>query len=188
MWLPTSPVFYRENQFSDDLTQTLAFYAYVALAVDYDSFGKQGGNPYIQRAYQVMNLAQPPASGNPAWTAQGDRRNRYWLIENLQSQQLLSSATGSIPTTGWGWTLRPKPHSGPQIHDGPAYQYAADHSSKTRCRDPERLFRRLNRRTAEHFGRGHPRRTQTRLRPALLPRPHQHRKLSAAVELMYNVQ
>ena len=93
-WLPTSPVFYRENQFSDDLTQTLAFYAYVALAVDYDSFGKQGGNPYVQRAYQVMNLAQPPASSNVAWTAQGDRRNRYWLIENLQSQQIIPFREG----------------------------------------------------------------------------------------------
>lgn len=93
-WLPTSPVFYRENQFADDLTQMLAFYAYIALAIDYDSFGKQGGNPYIQRAYQVMNLAQPPASSNPAWTAQGDRRNRYWLIENLQSQQVIPFREG----------------------------------------------------------------------------------------------
>jgi hypothetical protein len=87
VYLPTTPVYFRENQFSDDLTSLLAFYANVILAVDYDSFSKQGGNPFIQRAYTIMNLAQQ-GSPNGAWQTGGDRRNRYWLIENLQNQQL----------------------------------------------------------------------------------------------------
>ena len=92
-YLPTTPVFFRENQYSDDLTSMLAFYANVILAVDYDTFSKQGGNPFIQRAYTITNLAQQ-GSPNGGWQTGGDRRNRYWLIENLQNQQLLPLRDG----------------------------------------------------------------------------------------------
>ncbi|RYC70275.1 MULTISPECIES: type IX secretion system protein PorD [Spirosoma] len=93
VYLPTTPVFFRENQFSDDLTSLLAFYANVILAVDYDTFSRQGGNLFIQRAYAITNLAQQ-GSPNAAWQTGGDRRNRYWLIENLQNQQLLPFRDG----------------------------------------------------------------------------------------------
>ncbi|GAB2561433.1 type IX secretion system protein PorD [Spirosoma areae] len=93
VYLPTTPVYFRENQFSDDLTSLLAYYANVILAVDYDTFSKQGGNPFIQRAYTITNLAQQ-GSPNGAWQAGGDRRNRYWLVENLQNQQLIPLREG----------------------------------------------------------------------------------------------
>ncbi|GAB3885135.1 type IX secretion system protein PorD [Spirosoma agri] len=93
VYLPTTPVYYRENQFSDDLTSLLAFYANVILAVDYDTFSKRGGSPFIQRAFTIMNLAQQ-GSPNGAWQTGGDRRNRYWLVENLQNQQLLPFRDG----------------------------------------------------------------------------------------------
>lgn len=93
VYLPTTPVYFRENQFSDDLTSLLGFYANVILAVDYDTFSKQGGNPFVQRAYSITNLAQQ-GSANGAWQTGGDRRNRYWLIENLQNQQLIPFRDG----------------------------------------------------------------------------------------------
>ncbi len=92
-WLPTSPIYFRDNAYSDELTSMLAFYANIVLASDYDSFSKQGGNPFVQRAYQIMNYAQQ-GGGGAGWGASGDRRNRYWLIENMQSQQLLSFRDG----------------------------------------------------------------------------------------------
>ncbi len=88
VYLPTQPVFYRENVYSDELTTILAYYANIILAVDYDSFSKQGGNLYIQKAYALVNLAQQ-SSPNASWGQSGDTRNRYWLIENMQSQQFL---------------------------------------------------------------------------------------------------
>ncbi len=88
VYLPTQPVFYRENVYSDELTTLLAYYANIILAVDYDSFGKQGGNPYIQKAYALVNLAQQ-SSSNSSWNQSGDSRNRFWLVENMQSQQFL---------------------------------------------------------------------------------------------------
>ncbi len=92
-WLPTTPIYFRDNAYSDELTSMLAFYANLVLASDYDSFSKQGGNPFVQRAYQIMNYAQQ-GGGGAGWSQNGDRRNRYWLIENLQSQQLLSFRDG----------------------------------------------------------------------------------------------
>lgn len=80
-----TPLTYNDNNFNDNLTQMLAFYAYVALAFDYDSFGKMGGTNYAQKALNVVNLAQ---SAGGAWAASNDIRNRYWVSENLLNQQL----------------------------------------------------------------------------------------------------
>jgi hypothetical protein len=80
-----TPLTYNDNNFNDNLTQMLAFYAYVALAFDYDSFGKMGGTNFAQKALNVVNLAQ---SVGGAWTSSNDIRNRYWISENLLNQQL----------------------------------------------------------------------------------------------------
>jgi hypothetical protein len=75
-----TPLNYNDNSFSDNLTSLMAYYAYIALAVDYDSFGKMGGTQFVQKAFNVSNLAQ--------WIGGTDVRNRYWLAENLMNQQL----------------------------------------------------------------------------------------------------
>ena len=93
VYLPTTPVYFRDNQFSDELTSLLAYYANIILAVDYDTFSKRGGSQFIQRAYSITNLAQQ-GSANASWQTGGDRRNRYWLVENLQNQQLIPLRDG----------------------------------------------------------------------------------------------
>lgn len=85
-YLPSDPLYFNETTYSSELTSLLAFHSLIMLGVDYDSFSKQGGKLFFQRAYNVMNLATQSTGGGP-WNAQGDQRNRYWLIENLQSQQ-----------------------------------------------------------------------------------------------------
>lgn len=87
-YLPTTPVFFRENQYTDDLTSMLAFYANLILAVDYDTFSKRGGNLFVQRAFSIATLADGSPTSNIGWKAGGDKRNRYWLVENMQNQQL----------------------------------------------------------------------------------------------------
>lgn len=82
---------FNEQSFTNNLTSILAFYSLVALALDYDSFGKLGGTPYIQRAFNVVNLAN---DASVAWQARSDTRSRYWLMENLQNQQLLTFREG----------------------------------------------------------------------------------------------
>ena len=87
-FLPNNPMFFNENNYTDELPFLLAFYANIALALDYDSFSKQGGNPFIQRAFNMVNIAQNASPFSRAWR-QGDVRNRFALIENLNNQQFL---------------------------------------------------------------------------------------------------
>ncbi|TAH09700.1 MAG: DUF4835 family protein [Runella slithyformis] len=86
-YLPNNPMYFNENNYTDELTQTLAFYAYLILAADYDSFSKLGGNPHVQRAFLLSNMAL--AAGAKGWVSSDNTlRNRYWLVENLMDQQL----------------------------------------------------------------------------------------------------
>lgn len=75
------PFEFNENAFTNNLTSMVAFYAYVAVGLDYDSFSLEGGTPYLQKALNVTNLAQN--GGDKGWKSFDDDKNRYWLIENL---------------------------------------------------------------------------------------------------------
>ena len=88
-YLPNSPLYFNENSYTSELPYILAVYAYVALAMDYDSFSKLGGTPYFQKAFNLVNQARNSSSDKRAWDPQGDKRNRYWLVENLMSQQFV---------------------------------------------------------------------------------------------------
>ncbi len=84
---------FNEQTFSNNLTSTLAFYSLIAITLDYDSFGKSGGNQYLVRAFNIANLAS--SAGQGGWEQSGgDQRNRYWLVENLQNQQFLPFREG----------------------------------------------------------------------------------------------
>jgi Domain of unknown function (DUF4835) len=85
-YIESLPLEYNDNSYITNLTSMLAFYAYIVLGFDYDSFGEMGGNPYFQKALQVVNNAQP--SNRPGWQALGSNRSRYSLIENLNNPQM----------------------------------------------------------------------------------------------------
>lgn len=85
-YVESQPLNFSENTFTNNLTSLLAFYAYVIIGMDYDSFGKLSGTPYFQKALNIANNAQ--TSNRPGWDALGSTRNRYWLIENLTNQQM----------------------------------------------------------------------------------------------------
>lgn len=72
------------DQHRNNLTSVLAFYAYMIIAYDYDSFAPEGGSKYFVKAQQVVNNAQ--AASEPGWKAFEGDRNRYWMVDNaLQS-------------------------------------------------------------------------------------------------------
>lgn len=77
----SQPLRFNETVYTDNLTAMLAFYAYIALGLDYDSFSPLGGSPHYERAQNIVNTAQN--SGATGWGQFQNRRNRYWLIENL---------------------------------------------------------------------------------------------------------
>jgi hypothetical protein len=73
---------YVPNQYRDNLTSILAFYAYFIIGMDYDSFSLKGGTPYFQEAQQIVTLAQ--TGGSAGWkSSESNKRNRFYLVDNM---------------------------------------------------------------------------------------------------------
>lgn len=73
---------YAPNQFRDNLTSMLAFYAYFIIGMDYDSFSDKGGTKYFSEAQQIVSNAQ--TSNFAGWKSnEKGKNNRYWLIDNI---------------------------------------------------------------------------------------------------------
>ncbi|MEQ8337420.1 MAG: DUF4835 family protein [Cyclobacteriaceae bacterium] len=82
-YFQSQPLQFNESAFLNNITSLLAYYAYVIIGVDYDTFSEMGGTRYFQLANQVVINAQQ--SGYPGWQQFNSIRNRYWLTENLLS-------------------------------------------------------------------------------------------------------
>ncbi len=72
---------FNETSNKDNLTNILAFYAYIVLGMDYDSFMPEGGTEFFQKAQTIVNNSQN--AREKGWKAYESERNRYWLVENL---------------------------------------------------------------------------------------------------------
>jgi len=73
---------FTETSHLNNLSSTLAFYAYIILGLDYDSYSNLGGNEYFLKAEKIVTNAQnAPERGWKAY--EGNRKNRYWMVENL---------------------------------------------------------------------------------------------------------
>jgi len=79
----SQPLQFNVNSYTNNITSLLAFYAYVIIGLDYDSFSELGGTKYFQIANQIVSNAQN--SNYSGWTQFNSVRNRYWLSENLLS-------------------------------------------------------------------------------------------------------
>lgn len=65
-----------------NLSATIAYYIYIILGMDYDSFSPRGGDAYFKKALNVVNNA-PDGRDIAGWKAFEGNRNRYWLQDNL---------------------------------------------------------------------------------------------------------
>jgi hypothetical protein len=80
-YVENQPLQFQGNQHVDNLTSVLAFYAYMIIGSDYDSYSVKGGEPFFQQALQIVNNAQNESERG--WKAFEGSKNRYWLIENM---------------------------------------------------------------------------------------------------------
>jgi hypothetical protein len=84
------PVEFNENRvqgndpLAANLTAVFAYYAYMILGLDYDSFSPKGGATFFQKAQNIVNNA-PEARSISGWRPFDDLRNRYWLAENMMN-------------------------------------------------------------------------------------------------------
>ncbi|MBE0638187.1 MAG: DUF4835 family protein [Bacteroidales bacterium] len=82
-WQEGQSLEYTENTFTSNLTSTIAYYIYIFLGLDFDSYQMMGGSPYFEKAQQIVSSAQ--GAREPGWKSFESTRNRYWLAENLNN-------------------------------------------------------------------------------------------------------
>ena len=67
---------------TSNLTAVFAYYCYIILGLNFDSYGLRGGDLYYQKAQNIVNNA-PEGSNITGWKPFDGLRNRFYLIENL---------------------------------------------------------------------------------------------------------
>ena len=80
-WVEHDPLNFDINSYTNNLTSILAFYAYIIIGTDFDSYSLLGGNDYYNNAQTVVNNAS--SSNNLGWSSMGSEKNRYWYLENI---------------------------------------------------------------------------------------------------------
>lgn len=87
-YIEYQPVEFNDNRVQgtdalvSNLTAVFAFYAYMIVGMDYESFAPRGGDAYFQKAQNIVNNA-PEGKGISGWRVFDGLRNRYFLVENL---------------------------------------------------------------------------------------------------------
>lgn len=71
---------FNEQQIDNQLTALFAYYAYLIIGIDLDSFAPKGGEDILQRCMNLTNNAQN--LDYPGWKAFADDRNRYAIISD----------------------------------------------------------------------------------------------------------
>mgnify|MGYP001375261748 FL=1 len=72
---------FNENAHISNLTSVLAYYVYMVLGLDFDTFSEYGGAPYYIKAQNIVNKAQN--AREIGWKAFESDKNRYWLVHDL---------------------------------------------------------------------------------------------------------
>ena len=80
---------FQHNTFTSNLTALVAYYCYLIIGHDMDSFAKLGGTPYFQICEDIVTSAQSASLDNAemvGWKAFESNRNRYALTNNLMDE------------------------------------------------------------------------------------------------------
>ncbi len=78
------PLIFNQNSIESNLVGVIAYYAYVILGLDYDSFSKNGGTKYMEMAEKIVNMSQN--SRYSGWRSYESKTNRYWFVENYLNE------------------------------------------------------------------------------------------------------
>lgn len=76
---------YNEQEMQSNLTAILNFYALLIIAIDFDSFALNGGDPYYEKLENIVRMAQ--SSGESGWKAFEDSKNRSSILSAYTDKQ-----------------------------------------------------------------------------------------------------
>jgi hypothetical protein len=77
---------FNDETVDNQLTALIAYYAYLIIGLDLDSFAPLGGTDILQRCMYLVNNAQD--LGYPGWKSFEDSRNRFAIINDYLDEQL----------------------------------------------------------------------------------------------------
>lgn len=77
------PLIFNATTIDNNLTAILNYYAYLFLALDFDSFSPMGGEPFYERAATIVQAAQ--SLGEIGWKAFEDPKNRSGVLTSFTS-------------------------------------------------------------------------------------------------------
>lgn len=77
---------YNDEQIDNQLTALMAYYAYLIIGLDLDSFSPLGGTDVLQRCLLLTNNAQD--LGFPGWKAFENSRNRFAIINDYLDEAM----------------------------------------------------------------------------------------------------
>jgi hypothetical protein len=79
---------FNPTNFESNLVSVIAFYSYIVIGMDADTFSKQGGSKYLETAQDVANVAI--SGGYKGWGQADGTQNRYFLINDMLSNTFSS--------------------------------------------------------------------------------------------------
>ncbi len=86
------PLDFIENTFTSNLSSILAYYAYLIIGLDFDTFSELGGDEFYTKAQAIVNTAQ--SAPDKGWRAFESQKNRYWIVENLLNKSYKDYRSG----------------------------------------------------------------------------------------------
>lgn len=75
------PLVFNDSSWDSNLIGLLNFYGYLFLALDFDSFSPNGGQPFFDKAASVVQMAQ--SSGEIGWRTFEDTKNRSAVLNSF---------------------------------------------------------------------------------------------------------
>ncbi|NBW27654.1 MAG: DUF4835 family protein [Flavobacteriaceae bacterium] len=79
---------FNPTSFESNLVSVIAFYSYLIIGMDADTFSRQGGSKYLETAQDVANLAI--TGGYKGWGQADGTQNRFFLINDMLSSTFIS--------------------------------------------------------------------------------------------------
>ena len=77
---------FNDETIDNQLTALIAYYAYLIIGLNLDSFAPMGGTDILQRCMYLVNNAQD--LGFPGWKSFEDSRNRFAIINDYLDEQM----------------------------------------------------------------------------------------------------
>lgn len=86
-YIENQPLVFNESTHSSNLTSVLAFYAYLIIGMDFDTFSEYGGTEFYQKMQKIVTNAQASADARNGWSAfeSTEQNNRYYIAETLNN-------------------------------------------------------------------------------------------------------